>query len=315
MSNRNRVSNLEISLMLSNLKDPNSTTRSCTQCTREVPKTQVLLTCDKCREKKKRQKERKKERDEAIAVGRGASGNGAFSSAPLQAVVARQEQETAARRAATRGSTSKAKADSDSGASAAVATSSSSSSSIGMGLVMQAILDEHERETKPKPKKKATTKKAALADEGVLGGLDLFTSLLLFEMATAGARGGSSSKASGSGSKTAKTGTKRKLQEISEPNEPGTIYDPETAKKRMRGDMPMPRLEPISQANTAAKQKVTKPLPEPAASSSAPTAKPLPLTTQSSNLPPPTKTDPGAKASQKVQANISSFFKPSAKSV
>jgi hypothetical protein len=235
MSRRNGPSNLELAMMLGNL-NPNSTTRPCTQCSKEVPKTQVLLTCDKCREKKKRQKDRRKERDMAVEEGRGA-GKG-FDSAPLQAVVARQEQDTAARRAARRKDGGE-KAD----AAGASAGSTSGSLGMGMGIVMQAILDEHQRESAPKPKpapKKKTTKNAREEEEG----LDFLTSLLLFEMATkAGSTSGPAKGASSSG-------TKRKFKETeSEANQPGTVYDAETAKKRMRGDMPMPKLEPIPQVH------------------------------------------------------------------
>ncbi|KAJ7272741.1 hypothetical protein B0H12DRAFT_1228736 [Mycena haematopus] len=299
MSSRNRrgPSNLELAMMLGNL-NPNSTTRPCTQCSKEVPKTQVLLTCDQCREKKKRQKQRRKERDTAVEEGRGMGTNQAFSSAPLQAVIAKQEQETAARRAATR----KAGGSKSNSEAATSSPSSTHSMGMGMGLVLQAILDEHDRVAKQAPKKKTTKKAAARVEESV----DLLTSLLLFEMATSKAGSGSGAKAGSS------SGTKRKHQEI-EPNEPGTIYDAETAKKRMRGDMPMPKLEPIAQTGggNSAKQSGRKSVSEPVASAS--TSKPLPLTSQSSNLPPPTNADSGAKA-QKVQANLSTWFKPSAKS-
>ncbi|KAJ6485638.1 hypothetical protein C8R45DRAFT_997300 [Mycena sanguinolenta] len=304
MSSKNRrVSNLELAMMLGSL-NPNSTTRPCTQCNAEVPKTQVLLTCEKCREKKKRQKERRKERDMAVAEGRSMDPSQGFSSAPLQAVIAKQEQETAARRAATR------KAGGSKSSSEAAASSSSSSLGMGMGLVLQAILNEHEKAAKPAPKKK-TTKKAAAgrAEESV----DLLTSLLLFEMAAS--KAGSSSQA-GPSSATAR-GTKRKLQDM-ESYEPGRVYDAETSRKRMRGDMPMPPLEPIPQAggSNSAKQTDKKSVPNKLAvskSAGQSTSKqPLPLTTQSSNLPPPTKTNSGAKA-PKVQANLASWFKPSVK--
>ncbi|KAJ7663793.1 hypothetical protein DFH06DRAFT_1324311 [Mycena polygramma] len=285
MSFRRGPSNLEIAMMIGNL-NPNSTTRPCTQCQREVPKTQVLLTCDKCRESKKRQKQRRKERDLAIEEGRGKGPNAGFSSAALQAVVAKQEQETAAKRAATRkaGSTSTAKAESSSG-------SGSGSGSRSLGIVLQAILNEHKMSSKPAPKKK-TTKKAA-QDES----LEETTSRLLFEMATAKWKSSS--------------GTKRKLQEV-EANEPGSMYDAETANKRLRGDMPMPKLEPIGQASKPAAESSKKPVAKPAASST-PASKPLPLSRKVSNLPPPTETDSGAKP-QKVQANLSGWFKPTPKS-
>jgi hypothetical protein len=210
--------------MLGNL-NPNSTTRPCTQCSKEVPKTQVLLTCDKCREKKKRQKLRRKERDIAIAEGRGKGANEGFSSAPLQAVVAKQEQETAARRASARKEGSKSDA----------ASEPASISSRSMGMVFQAILDEHQRDSsssKQAPKKKPTKKATRDDSEETLESLEDLTNLLLFGIVPA--QGGSSS------------GTKRKLQEV-EPNEPGTIYNGETAKKRTRGDMSMPKVEPIPQ--------------------------------------------------------------------
>ncbi|KAJ6458135.1 hypothetical protein C8R47DRAFT_1163590 [Mycena vitilis] len=251
MSFRRGPSNLEIAMMIGNL-NPNSTTRPCTQCQREVPKTQVLLTCDKCRESKKRQKQRKKERDMAIAEGRGKGPNEGFSSAALQAVVAKQEQETAAKRAARRkaGSTSTAKAE------------SSSASGLGsglLGIVLQAILNEHEISSKPAPKKK--TKKQAPQDEE---SLEETTSRLLFEMATAEWKSSS--------------GTKRKIQETGKP------------------------------AAESSKKAVAKP-----AASSTQSSKPLPLSRKASNLPPPTESDSGAKP-QKVQANLSGWFKPAPKS-
>ncbi|KAJ7029784.1 hypothetical protein C8F04DRAFT_745518 [Mycena alexandri] len=139
MFGRGKPSNLEISFMMANLRDPNSTTRPCTQCRREVPKTQKLLTCEKCREKKKQQKARKKERDLAVQEGRGAGPNQGFSSAPLQAVVAKQEQETVAKRAAARKVKTGVKEDPNTAASA-------SSSRNSMAMVLTDDLDEHERE-------------------------------------------------------------------------------------------------------------------------------------------------------------------------
>ncbi|KAJ7777261.1 hypothetical protein B0H16DRAFT_1683937, partial [Mycena metata] len=279
MFGRGKPSNLEISLMMADLRDPNSTTRPCTQCQREVPKTQKLLTCEKCREKKKQQKARKKERDLAVQEGRGAGPNQGFSSATLQAVIAKQEQETAAKRAAAR--KPKAGANEDPKPSANASSSRSS-----MGMVLQAILDEHEREeqaSKPAPKKRKVTKKATIEDE-LQEDLNTLSALLLFEMITKGA---SSSMA---GTK----GTKRKREEEEyEPNLPGTVYDAETSKKRMRGDMPMPRLEPIPGAYHApAKKSVHKPVAS--SSKTASTSKTLPLRKETSNLP-VTKVDSEAK--------------------
>ncbi|KAJ7281974.1 hypothetical protein C8J57DRAFT_1711535 [Mycena rebaudengoi] len=73
------------------------TTRPCTQCRRpNVPVTQKLLTCDICREAQRRKKARKKERDAAIQEGRG--GSEGFSTAPLLAVMAKQQEELLAGR-------------------------------------------------------------------------------------------------------------------------------------------------------------------------------------------------------------------------
>ncbi|KAJ7132343.1 hypothetical protein C8R44DRAFT_48563 [Mycena epipterygia] len=204
-----KLSNLEIALMMGNL-NPTSTTRPCTQCNREVPKTQRLLTCDKCRASKKQQKARKKERDMAIKEGRGANG---FSSAPLLAVIAKQEQETAAKRASRKGGAKAKAADSSTAESSAAGSSPASSSNPrNMGMVFQAILNEHQRDSAAAaaPKKKAVTKVATAKGSAGSGG----------------------------------AGTKRKLSDV-EANEPGAVYDAETAKKRLRGDMPMPKLEPI----------------------------------------------------------------------
>ncbi|KAK7031614.1 hypothetical protein R3P38DRAFT_2924757 [Favolaschia claudopus] len=369
MSYRSRASNLELAMMMGNL-NPNSTTRPCTQCQAPVPKTQTLLTCEKCRDKKKRQKARRKERDTAIAEGRGMGVNQGFSSAPLQAVVARQEEETKARIAAAarsrRGDVEPSASDSASASTSAAATARSGYS--GMGIVMQAILDEHEKEhsrkgaaKKPAPKKKAAParrtvpKSAAQAalneDEEYLAEL-LLQEFVAKELKLVSSAGGASKSAqaaldgdeeylaelllrelvakepasdsesasaldedeefltklllrevvakelaSGSGS-----GTKRKFQEV-EADESG-LYDAETAKKRLRGEMPMPKLEPIPEAASTSQQTLPK----------SGSVKSLPLTSQSTNLPPAAKSAPGAKP-QKVQANLSNWFKPTAKSV
>ncbi|KAJ6580977.1 hypothetical protein B0H19DRAFT_1251247 [Mycena capillaripes] len=278
--NRRGPSNLELAIMIGNL-NPNSTTRPCTQCNQDVPKTQVLLTCEKCREKKKRQKERRKERDMAVEEGRGKGPNQGFSNAPLQAVIAKQEQQTAARRASGRKDGS---------------TTNAGSSSRSMGIVLQAILDEHQTDSSSKAMPKKKTKKAAQEEESLEG----LTPRLLFEMATA--KGKISS------------GIKRKLEEV-EPNEPGTVYDVETAQKRLRGEMPMPKLEPIPQAagSNPTREKGGKSVPRAAALSSQSSKPLLPLSRQSSNLPPPTKADSDAKP-QKVQASLSGWFKPTPKS-
>jgi hypothetical protein len=147
-ANRGRPSNLKIAIMIGNL-NPTSTTRPCTQCSGPVPKSQVLLlTCDKCREKKKKQKARRKERDIAIEEGRGEQG---FSSAPLLAVVAKQDAETAARMAARR---------KDGVASAGNAGAH------GMAFVYQAILDEHQRDLASKKKTPARKVGALNAENG-----------------------------------------------------------------------------------------------------------------------------------------------------
>ncbi|KAJ7483171.1 hypothetical protein FB451DRAFT_100978, partial [Mycena latifolia] len=247
---RGGPSNLELAIMLGSLINPNATTRPCTQCHRAVPKTQVLLTCDQCREKKKGQKARRKERDQAIEAGRSEAG---FSSAPLLAVVAKQEAETVAKRAARR-------KDKGAGETPAAPAASGSGSGVGpqnMAFVYQAILNEHQRAAVA-PKKKPAAKKAAEA-----------------------------------------AGTKRKLKDIDR----GPPYDDETAKKRLRGDMPMPKLEPI-----LGPENERKPV---AKTSTVP--KPTPLTTQSSNLPTAAKTVTGAKP-QKVQTSLVGWMKPAPKS-
>ncbi|KAJ7308564.1 hypothetical protein DFH08DRAFT_900266 [Mycena albidolilacea] len=193
---------------------------------------------------------------------------------------------------------------------------------MGMGIIMQAILDEHQRESAPKPKpaSKKTTKKAREEEEG----LDFLTSLLLFEMAT---KAGSTSKPAKAASS---SGTKRKYKETeSETNQPGTVYDAETAKKRMRGDMPMPKLEPIPQAGQESRRAVAEPVastsklppvkkakksvPEPTAASAS-ASKPLPLKKKSSNLPPSSteETEPAAKPLN-IQASLAGWFKPTPK--
>ncbi|KAJ7780236.1 hypothetical protein DFH07DRAFT_950281 [Mycena maculata] len=216
--NRRGPSSLEIAIMIGNL-NPNSTTRPCTQCSREVPKNQVLLTCDKCRESKKRQKARRKERDLAIEEGSGKGPNGRFSSAPLQAVIARQDQETATKRAARRKDPTKA--------------TTPISNPNSMGMILQAILNEHEAGSSSAPKKKAT-KKTTRDEES----LEDVTNRCIAEMTAAKGKSGA--------------GTKRKLKEV-DPNEPGSVYDAETARKRMRGDMPKP--VPNAGASLAAASK------------------------------------------------------------
>ncbi|KAJ7173569.1 hypothetical protein C8R46DRAFT_1083163 [Mycena filopes] len=299
MFGRGKLSNLEVSLMMADLKNPNSTTRSCTQCQREVPKTQKLLTCDRCRESKKQQKLRKKERDIAIAEGRGAGANEGFSSAPLQAVIAKQEQETAAKRAARKPK--------DSSTEVAKPTAGASSSRNGMGMVMQAILNEHERDeraSKPLPKKRATKKKA----DALGGDLNELSALLLFDLITNGAFSSESV-----------AGTKRKREEVEEyePNLPGTVYDAETAKKRWRGDMPMPRLEPIpgTRAAISAQKTAAKPVASSSKTSTAATSKSksLPLRKETSNIPPAPKVSVGAKR-QKVQGSLAGWVTATPKS-
>ncbi|KIJ93712.1 hypothetical protein K443DRAFT_111631 [Laccaria amethystina LaAM-08-1] len=67
-SSKCRVSNVEMALMLAKI-NPGSDTRSCTQCIRQMPKTQLLLTCEHCREKQARKKARRKERKLAGEAG------------------------------------------------------------------------------------------------------------------------------------------------------------------------------------------------------------------------------------------------------
>ena len=53
------------SLILTSQRD----TRSCSQCTRSIPLTQVYKTCDRCRAKDRRKYQRRKLRDESILDG------------------------------------------------------------------------------------------------------------------------------------------------------------------------------------------------------------------------------------------------------
>ncbi|KAJ7089865.1 hypothetical protein B0H15DRAFT_800506 [Mycena belliarum] len=259
-----RATNLELAMMLGNILKPGATTRPCTQCYRDVPKTQTLLTCDQCRAKKKQQKARRKERDTAIEAGRSDSG---FSSAPLLAVVAKQDAETAAKRAARR-------KDKDGAPPPPVAASAGISN---LAVVYQAILDEYHRAAPPLKKRQPATKKAPEA-------------------------GSSSSVA---------TGTKRKLKDVEVTGPP---YDEETAKKRMRGDMPMPPLEPIpgiaaARAKAREDEKDEKRL---AKATAAVTSLPTPIVTQSANIPTQAKAAAGPKP-QKVQSSLVGWMKAASK--
>ncbi|EDR04160.1 uncharacterized protein LACBIDRAFT_304762 [Laccaria bicolor S238N-H82] len=90
-SSKSRVSNMEMALLLAKI-NPSSNTRSCTQCTRQVPKTQLLLTCEQCRDKQKRKKARRKERQLAGDAG-------PMSLAKATAIIDEYEREEAAKAA------------------------------------------------------------------------------------------------------------------------------------------------------------------------------------------------------------------------
>ncbi|KAJ7105125.1 hypothetical protein C8R43DRAFT_1046947 [Mycena crocata] len=251
MMSRGRPSNLELAMMLGNLKGgPNATTRPCTQCSRDVPMEQVLLTCDKCRASKKAQKVRRKERDDDLkAVMADLRGGGSTTSAPKK---------------------------------------------------------------KAAPKKAAGKKRSDDEEESV----EEMTARIMGEFHAAKGKAGAKGKAA------ATAGTKRRRVDDAEAglNEPGAVYDKETAARRMRGDMPMPKLEPIgtkavykSPAESAPPLKKSKPTAAPAPVET-PTAKPTPLTRQSSNLLATAKPGPSAKPQKVVQTSLAGFFKPTAKS-
>jgi len=89
-SSKSRVCNVEMALLLAKI-NPSSDTRSCTQCTRQVPKTQLLLTCEHCREKQKRKKARRKERQLV--------GEAGISKTTTTAIIDEYEREEAAKAA------------------------------------------------------------------------------------------------------------------------------------------------------------------------------------------------------------------------
>ncbi|RDB16558.1 hypothetical protein Hypma_002766 [Hypsizygus marmoreus] len=103
MKGSRKVSNLELALMLANI-NPSSETRGCTQCSREVPKTQLLLTCEQCRESQKRKKQRRKERKLAEAA-EGGTGDASkkCTRAELQAIIDKHEMEEALAKAKQKG--------------------------------------------------------------------------------------------------------------------------------------------------------------------------------------------------------------------
>ena len=88
-SSKSRVCNVEMAFLLAKI-NPSSDTRSCTQCTRQVPKTQRYLTCENCREKQQRKKARRKERQLAGEAG-------VISTAKTTTIIDEYEREEAAK--------------------------------------------------------------------------------------------------------------------------------------------------------------------------------------------------------------------------
>ncbi|CAK5267217.1 unnamed protein product [Mycena citricolor] len=275
-----RPSNLQIALAMNNLNS-NSSTRPCTQCRRPVPQTQTLLTCEQCREKTKRKKARRKERAAAVEAGRDSREGGLalFDSKPLEAVIKRQEEETAAVRRADAAAKQTVKKGAQDAPSARTSSSKADLSSAGKMRLFQAVLEEHQgpasRRSTPAIKKTATgTRKKKMAgglfdgyegrefgdrEYGEGGGpFNDAAMRMLFDMMICNAFGGPASSSSqiapaAMGSKPSK---KRKLEEVE------VIDYEEMRKKRLRGDFPMPPLEPINAQSGSPPSLVTSTSPE-----------------------------------------------------